>query len=81
LNHIPGGNIAMAYFRHQLPPELEFDTDRPFASAIQEISIYWMTASAVGLAAPRPSTMDSISGARNDCFRSGMELSTVFPNR
>jgi hypothetical protein len=28
LNHIPGGNIATAYFRPQLPPELEFDTDR-----------------------------------------------------
>jgi len=28
-NHIPGGNIATAYFRTQLPPELEFDTDRP----------------------------------------------------
>ena len=29
LSHIPGGNIATAYFRPQLPPELEFDTDRP----------------------------------------------------
>ena len=28
LSHIPGGNIATAYFRPQLPPELEFDTDR-----------------------------------------------------
>jgi hypothetical protein len=28
LSHIPGGNIAKAYFRPQLPPELEFDTDR-----------------------------------------------------
>ena len=28
LSHIPGGNIAMAYFRPQLPPELEFDTHR-----------------------------------------------------
>ena len=27
LTHIPGGNIARAYFRPQLPPELEFDTD------------------------------------------------------
>jgi transposase InsO family protein len=27
LSHIPGGNIAKAYFRPQLPPELEFDTD------------------------------------------------------
>src|ERR1019366_6333020 len=27
-SHIPGGNIATAYFRPQLPPELEFDTDR-----------------------------------------------------
>jgi len=26
-SHIPGGNIATAYFRPQLPPELEFDTD------------------------------------------------------
>jgi hypothetical protein len=26
--HIPGGNIAKAYFKPQLPPELEFDTDR-----------------------------------------------------
>jgi type III restriction enzyme len=31
LNHLPGGNIATAYFRPQPPPELEFDTDR-FAS-------------------------------------------------
>jgi hypothetical protein len=28
VSHIPGGNIATAYFRPQLPPELEFDTDR-----------------------------------------------------
>ena len=28
LSHIPGGDIAKAYFRPQLPPELEFDTDR-----------------------------------------------------
>jgi hypothetical protein len=28
LTHIPGGNIATAYFRPQMPPELEFDTDR-----------------------------------------------------
>jgi putative transposase len=28
LAHIPGGSIATAYFRHQLPPELEFDTDK-----------------------------------------------------
>ena len=28
LSHIPGGNIAKAYFRPQLPHELEFDTDR-----------------------------------------------------
>ena len=28
LTHIPGGNIATAYFRPQLPPELEFDTHR-----------------------------------------------------
>jgi transposase InsO family protein len=28
LSHIPGGNIATAYFRPQLLPELEFDTDR-----------------------------------------------------
>ena len=28
LTHIPGGSIATAYFRPQLPPELEFDTDR-----------------------------------------------------
>ena len=27
LSHIPGGNIATAYFRPQLLPELEFDTD------------------------------------------------------
>ena len=27
LRHIPGGNIAKAYFRPQLPLELEFDTD------------------------------------------------------
>jgi hypothetical protein len=34
LTHIPGGNIAMAYFRPQLPPELEFDTDTSgFSSA------------------------------------------------
>lgn len=28
LNHIPGGNTATACFRPQLPPELQFDTDR-----------------------------------------------------
>jgi hypothetical protein len=28
LNHITGSNIATAYFRTQLPPEFEFDTDR-----------------------------------------------------
>jgi hypothetical protein len=28
LSHIPGGNIAKAHSRPQLPPELEFDTDR-----------------------------------------------------
>jgi transposase InsO family protein len=28
LSHVPGGNIATAYFRPQLLPELEFDTDR-----------------------------------------------------
>ena len=28
LSHIPGGNIAKAYFRPHLLPELEFDTDR-----------------------------------------------------
>jgi hypothetical protein len=28
LSHMPGGNIATAYFRPQLPPKLEFDTDR-----------------------------------------------------
>src|ERR1700731_1727902 len=27
LSYIPGDNIAKAYFRPQLPPELEFDTD------------------------------------------------------
>jgi hypothetical protein len=27
LIHIPGGNIATVYFRSQVPPELEFDTD------------------------------------------------------
>jgi hypothetical protein len=27
LSHIPGGTIAKAYFRPQLPHELEFDTD------------------------------------------------------
>jgi hypothetical protein len=27
LSHIPGDSIATAYFRPQLPPELEFDTD------------------------------------------------------
>ncbi len=27
LSHIPGGNIATAYFRPQLPPKLELDTD------------------------------------------------------
>jgi hypothetical protein len=30
LSHIPGGNIAMAYFRPSLLPKLEFDTDRCF---------------------------------------------------
>ena len=30
LIHILGANIATAYFRPQLPPELEFDTDRSF---------------------------------------------------
>jgi hypothetical protein len=29
LSHIPGGNIATVYFRPQVAPELEFDTDRP----------------------------------------------------
>ena len=28
LNHLPGGNIATAYFRPQPLPELEFDPDR-----------------------------------------------------
>jgi hypothetical protein len=28
LSHIPGGNIATAFFTSQSPPELEFDTDR-----------------------------------------------------
>jgi hypothetical protein len=28
LSHMPGGNIAKAYFRPHLLPELEFDTDR-----------------------------------------------------
>jgi hypothetical protein len=28
LSHILGGNIATAYFRPQLPPELEFDSDK-----------------------------------------------------
>jgi hypothetical protein len=37
LSHIPGGNIAMAYFRHQLPPELEFDTDTLKAEAADDI--------------------------------------------
>jgi putative transposase len=31
LSHIPGGNIAKAHSRPQLPPELEFDTDRSFS--------------------------------------------------
>jgi hypothetical protein len=33
LSHILGGNIATAYFRLQLPPELEFDTDRQLCAA------------------------------------------------
>jgi hypothetical protein len=28
LSHIPGGNIAAAYFTPQLQLELEFDTDK-----------------------------------------------------
>src|SRR6185437_2607970 len=34
LTHILGGSIATAYFRPQLPPELEFDTDM-FGDGVQ----------------------------------------------
>ena len=53
MSHIPGGNIAKAYFRPQLPPELEFDTDRlvgyarrnfmvpiPHAASFAELNTY-----------------------------------------
>ena len=44
LSHIPGGNIAEAYFRPQLQPELEFDTDgfarnrRIYASSLNVVA-------------------------------------------
>jgi hypothetical protein len=35
LSHFPGGKIASANFRPQLPPELEFDWDRLFSANLR----------------------------------------------
>jgi hypothetical protein len=67
LSHIPGGNIAKAYFRPQLPPELEFDTDTSTRPMLRRLTATRSTLNKLTdrMAAPRR----LLTGATSLCDR------------